>query len=98
MNLRIIKISGYSLYPDYLNGDFVIILKIPFFYDSYKPGDLIVFKQQEYGLMIKVVEEVSRDGDTISVTGTYANSLDSRQFGEIKKKDIIGKVIYRIKK
>ena len=46
--------------------------------------------------MIKIIKEIK--DDKIFVIGTHNNSIDSRNFGYINKKDIIGKVIFTIKK
>ena len=42
--LRWIKIRGDSLLPDFHEGDFVLISKIPFFFRSPSPGDVVVFR------------------------------------------------------
>ena len=49
---HLLKITEQSLTPDFQEGDFVITLKIPFFFDHYKVGDVIVFDQASYGRMI----------------------------------------------
>jgi type IV secretory pathway protease TraF len=48
--------------------------------------------------MIKQVQAVSSDKDEIHVTGTQENSIDSRQFGPIAKRDVVGKVIWHVRK
>ena len=50
------------------------------------------------GTMIKQVQAVSSDKGEIHVTGTQENSIDSRQFGPITKEDVVGKVIWHIRK
>ena len=92
--LKIIKVSGRSLEPEYKEGDYVVIITIPFF--SFKMGDTIVFQHQEYGTMIKCIERVV--SDKIHVLGLHINSIDSRQFGPIDRSSVIGKVIWHIRK
>ena len=94
---RLLKVTGISLKPDYLEGDFVLTLKIPLLKKRYRPGDVVVFSHPRYGLMIKKVESISRDGTKISVIGTHTLSTDSRDFGPVDMDSIIGKVIWHIR-
>jgi phage repressor protein C with HTH and peptisase S24 domain len=92
--LKFIKVTGSSLYPEYKEGDYVMVITVPF--SPFKRGDTIVFRQSEYGVMIKNIEKV--DSDKILVAGNHPNSVDSRQFGPIDRVDVIGKVVWHIKK
>jgi phage repressor protein C with HTH and peptisase S24 domain len=92
--LKIVKITGESLFPDYQEGDYVIVITIPFL--PFKQGDTVVFRHSDYGIMIKKINRV--DSDKIHVIGLHPNSVDSRQFGPISRNDIIGKVIFHIRK
>ena len=96
--LRLIKVTGDSLLPTYKEGDFVLIAKIPFFTSGLKQGDIIVFRHEIYGKMIKKVDRVNGERNELFVVGTHDNSLDSRQLGAVKQKDVIGKVIWHIHK
>ncbi len=95
--MRIIKVKGKSLFPEYRDGDFVIISKIPIYLHRLRAGDTIVFKHAIYGRMIKIVDAVTSDGK-VKVIGNHPDSLDSRQLGEIPSKSITGKVLIHIKK
>jgi len=92
---RVIKVKGDSLTPLIEEGDFVLVLKIPFFF--LHSGDIIVFHHDTHGKMIKLVGAVSRDDGTVFAIGTHPFSTDSRSFGPVPRKDIIGKVIWRVK-
>jgi nickel-type superoxide dismutase maturation protease len=96
--LRIIKVAGRSLWPEYQEGDYVVLTTIPFFFNSIKRGDVVVFQHPEYGRMIKKVEQVSPEQGTIAVVGSHPDSIDSRQFGPIHKRDLIGKVLWHVPK
>ena len=96
--LRLIKVTGDSLLPTYKEGDFVLIAKIPFFTSRPKQGDIIVFRHEIYGKMIKKVDRVNGESNELFVVGTHDDSLDSRQLGAVKQKDVIGKVIWHIPK
>ena len=92
----VIKVSGESLTPLLEEGDFVLMLKVPFFFLS--PGDVIAFHHPAYGTMIKLIEWKSQKEGLVFAVGTHPLSTDSRTFGPIPKGDIIGKVIWRVRK
>jgi signal peptidase I len=100
--LKFIKVSGNSLSPAYKDGDFVLIVKISIFFHKInffrriKAGDIIVFMHPRYGRMIKKVERFLPDKDEIYVLGTQEFSVDSREFGPIHSREVIGKVIWHI--
>jgi signal peptidase I len=96
--LKLLKVSGSSLLPMYRDGDFVLVSKIPYFFGPIKPGDVIAFRHRHYGTMIKQVQRVAPDKAEIYVIGTQENSIDSRHFGPIGQKDVLGKTIWHIKK
>jgi nickel-type superoxide dismutase maturation protease len=91
---KLIKVTGNSLYPEYREGDYVMVITLPFF--SFKRGDTIVFRHPVYGEMIKNIDRV--DSDTIQVIGTHPDSMDSRRFGPIDRKSVRGKVLWHIRK
>lgn len=94
--LRLLKVSGQSLTPEFQEGDFVLVVKIPFFFDSVRQGDIVVFRHPEYGTMIKRVSAVDPINGEIFVTGSHPFSVDSTKFGAIQKDALIGKVIWHI--
>ena len=96
--LQFIKISGSSLLPEYREGDFVLVGKIPPFSCSVRRGDVVVFRDPLYGKMIKKVDRVGPDGSLIYVIGTHEDSVDSRQFGGVNKGNLVGKVIWHIRR
>ncbi len=96
--LKLLKVRGDSLSPLFQEGDFVLIAKMPLFFASLKPGDVVVFRRPESGFMIKIVESVNLARDEIYVIGTSEYSVDSRRFGAIHRRDLLGKVIWHIQK
>ena len=78
--------------PEYQDGDFVLILRT----SRPKAGDVIVFHNQLYGLLIKRIEKITEQG--IYVIGTGENSLDSRRLGPVDPDKVQGKVIWHIKR
>jgi signal peptidase I len=95
--INIIKITNHSLEPDFQDGDYVVISKIPLLWRKARQGDVVAFHKPPYGLMIKRVEYLTPGGD-LFVLGTHAASVDSLQFGPIRPQDILGKVIWHEKK
>jgi signal peptidase I len=96
--LRLLKVAGHSLLPRYREGDFVLVSKIPFLFGRLAPGDVVAFRHPDYGTMIKAVGALSPDGDQLTVIGTHPRSVDSRRFGPIRRQDLIGKVLWRVKR
>ena len=94
---RLLKLAGDSLTPEYQIGDFVLISKIPFLFHPPSPGDVVAFHQPGYGLLIKRIQGVSLDGQ-LTVTGTHPESVDSHTFGPVRRENLLGKVIWHIRK
>ena len=87
-------VRGESMRPTLLPGQKVLVNKLSYFFFSPKTGDIVVVKNPEDGrLMIKRVEKIANG--TYSVVGDNPKrSTDSRVFGPVTKRAIIGKVIY----
>ncbi len=96
--LRILRVTGESLLPEYKEGDYVVITTLPFFFDSIKRGDTVIFRQAPYGTMMKYVEAVDARAGELFVVGSHPQSVDSRHFGAIHQSDLIGKVLWHIRK
>ena len=75
---QILKVTGESLSPFFVQGDYVLVIKIPFVLRRLKPGDVIVFRHPAYGVMIKRLERFFDDGEELFVLGSHPDSNDSR--------------------
>jgi signal peptidase I len=95
--LRLLKISGHSLYPDFREGEYVLAAKVPFPSGKIKAGDVIIFRQPGYGTLIKRVRQVVESGKAFDVRGTQIESTDSRDFGPVPWEHVSGKVIWHIR-
>lgn len=93
---KVIKVTGNSLSPFFLPGDYVVTLTCRWLLRNLSAGDVIVFRHPEYGQMVKKVNGTNQKTGTISVRGVHPESLDSRQFGPISSDNVIGKVIWHI--
>jgi len=94
---RLLKVADSSLTPDFEDGDYVVATRIPILFRAPRPGQVVVFRQAEYGTMIKRVERVL-DDENLFVVGTHTWSVDSRQFGPVKRSDVIGVVVLHIRR
>ena len=65
---------------------------------SLRVGDILVFRHPVYGTLIKRLESLSPDGEELFVVGEHAESADSRQFGPVRRRAVIGKVIWHFRK
>ena len=96
--LKLIKITGSSLAPEYNQGDYLITTTISFILRSLKPGDIVVFKHPVYGTMVKQIQQMDPQAGELFVVGTHPESTDSRHFGPIPQSWLIGKVLWHIPK
>lgn len=85
------KISGHSMEPLYKEGQVVWVNNWSYILSKPKVGDTVVFHWQDKDLL-KRVSVV--DQDRVEVFGeNKTDSLDSKKFGDIAVKQIIGKVL-----
>ena len=98
MIINVFKVTEQSLTPDFKEGDFVITFKIPRFLGHYKNGDVVIFDKAPHGRLIKRVQAVSPEDNSLFVIGTHPNSIDSREFGPIRTQTVLGKVVWHIRK
>lgn len=79
--------------PLYKENDVVIINKLAFLFSSPKMGDVVVAHIKNNKRILKRIAKI--DGKRYYIVGdNFKKSTDSRIFGWIQKKDILGKVIY----
>jgi len=95
--LRLLRVRGSSLWPDFREGDYVLVVSSPFRLGKVRPGDVIVFQQPGYGILLKRVQRVLENGQSFEVRGTQIASSDSRNFGPVPQERLLGKVIWHIR-
>ena len=91
--LRIHKVIGDSMSPDFREGDFVVLTTVPFFLNRLKVGDTVIFDHKHYGTLIKRIASFDPETAEAYVEGTQPESLDSRRLGTIRRDAMRGKVI-----
>lgn len=90
--LKLFKIKGDSLFPLFKDKQLVVALKSKNI--KLKIGDIVVFYQKDYGLMIKKIQKIQNN--SYYLIGTVPHSIDSRNFGYITKDDIKYKIIFAL--
>lgn len=79
--------------PTFKENDIVLVNRLSYFLSRPKIGDVVVLKREKY--IIKRIKKI--DGDRFFVQGdNVKESTDSRKFGWVSKKEIVGKVIFKI--
>lgn len=89
---KLFKVEGSSLYPLLKEGEVLLCLKL-FSFNKIKVNDFVLFKDKLRGLMVKKVTSIKKD--SYFVKGEDAFSYDSRNFGTLKKSDLLYKVFYK---
>lgn len=86
-------IRGHSMEPTFPHGTTVLASGIPYLFSSPKGGDLVVFFDKKSDkTFIKRIESV--DGERYFLRGdNKGDSFDSRRFGWVDKKNLLGKVL-----
>ncbi len=92
---KLFKIEGDSLYPLVKEGEVVLCMKL-FNFNKIKINDLVLFNHKINGFMIKKVTAINDKG--YFVKGENPSSYDSRDFGELKKEDLLYRVLYHFTK
>ena len=96
--LEIIKVTGESLSPFFLSGDYVLIHKSPRAYQRLEPGDIVVADHPVLGTLIKKVRGNLPDQGRVILEGTHPGSISSQKIGEIPYQVLRGKVIFHFKR
>ena len=84
--------------PDFMEGDFVLLVTLSYVLRHLKIGDNIVFEHKNYGTLIKRIASFDPETAEAYVEGTRPDSLDSRRLGTIRHDAIRGKVIAHFSK
>ncbi len=87
------KIEGSSMSPTFESGDVVLVNRLSYLFGKPKIGDLVVLRKNKY--IIKRISKI-KENQFFVIGDNERESTDSRSFGWIKKKEIIGKVMFKI--
>jgi len=95
--IKLFKIKGHSLYPLHKQGQIVCAFSCKFL--TLKENDIVVFNQDDYGLMIKKIKYIKKEKNKLPkyyMIGTNPDSIDSRNYGLIEENKISYKVLFTI--
>lgn len=92
---RAIRVEGNSMLPDLKNGDGILIdpdAKIA-------EGDIVLAKHpfKKSVIILKRLAEIDQNGNYFLIGDNRSESTDSRTFGAISVKHILGKAVCRLK-
>jgi SOS-response transcriptional repressor LexA len=96
--IKIIKVTGNSLSPLFLSGDFVIIDSKSRLHHSLTEGDIVVVDHTTLGTIIKKVRHNYPTEEYLELEGTHPASTPSDKIGQVPYQDIVGKVIHHVKR
>lgn len=89
---KLLKIKGDSMYPSLKEGDTIFCMK-PLF-KTFVKGDIVVFRNEKEGLMIKELTKIDTNGYYVKGTSPY--SIDSATFGYLQKEELLYKMLFKI--
>src|SRR5690349_3155031 len=92
---RAIRVEGDSMLPNLKNGDGILIDADAFI----SAGDIVLAKHpfKKSVIILKRLAEIDANGNYFLVGDNPAESTDSRTFGAISAKHILGKAVSRLK-
>lgn len=82
--------------PALRDGNTVLASSIPYFFSKPMIGDIVVYRSKDKTMFLKRIKEIKNNRYMLLGDNT-SDSLDSRKLGWIERKDIVGKVIFKIK-
>jgi nickel-type superoxide dismutase maturation protease len=103
-------VQGRSMLPAYPPGDRLLVNRLAYLRDRPRKGDVVVVRPPWAAGRLDLKRITAVPGDEAEVQGSMrrlgndqwfitgdnaAESTDSRQFGPIRRRDIIGKVLFR---
>lgn len=92
MLLAFLKIEGHSMSPFLQSQDIILASSIPYLFSNPKENDVVIAKINGKNFVKRiraiVQEKYYLEGDN------KTDSMDSRNFGPVIKKNIVGKVIF----
>lgn len=86
-------VAGHSMQPTIRFGQEVLISSLPYMLRKPIIGDIIVFKKHKK-IYIKRITAIASENAYVVGGDNKHDSRDSKLFGEVKKKEILGKLIY----
>ena len=96
--IRFFRVKGESMLPLLAEGDLALAVNWYWLTGPLKPGDIVVFRHALYGTLVKQVDRLLPEAGRLTVRGTRAVSLDSQEFGPVAQAEVLGKVVWRVRR
>lgn len=81
--------------PSIKNGDQVLISGIAYLFRNPQKGDVIAFKNIKGEILVKRIHRI-KNANYFVLGDNKNDSLDSRSYGWVLRKDILGKIINKM--
>ena len=89
--LRLVAVDGESMRPSVEPGDRLVVLRL-----RPRVGDVVALRDPGDRSRTLVKRVAAVDGDAVDVRGDNADwSTDSRTFGPVSRRAILGRAVYR---
>lgn len=85
------------MFPSYMDGDYVVTVKYTKNVIKPKPQQDAVFLSEKFGVLIKRITNVDYDKKIVLIRGMNKYSVTPEELGEIPFKNLLSKVVLRIK-
>ncbi|MEJ2056477.1 MAG: S24/S26 family peptidase [Desulfofustis sp.] len=96
--IRILKVTGNSLSPSFLSGDYVLIRAFRNNHSGYSEGEIVVAHHPALGLIIKRVRQDHPDTKKLELEGIHPDSISSEKIGLVPYRNVVGKLLFHIKR
>jgi len=93
--VRRTEVVGRSMAPTLEPGDRIVVLRLPRFWPL-STGQLVALPDPRDGSRLLVKRVRSATGRSVEVRGdNEGSSTDSRHFGPLPRREVVGRVLYR---
>ncbi len=92
-----VRISGASMEPLLRDGDRVLVSRLTYRLRAPRPGEVVLARVAAVpgGLTVKRVAALDGAGRVVLRGDNLAFSIDSRRFGPVRRRAVLGRVWYR---
>jgi len=91
-------VTGNSLSPSFLSGDYVLVRTYWKDHSGYLKGEIVVARHPALGLIIKRVRQDHADTKKLELEGIHPDSISSEKIGLVPYQDVVGKLLFHIKR
>ncbi|MBC7463868.1 MAG: S26 family signal peptidase [Actinobacteria bacterium] len=94
LRLGTVAVAGDSMAPTYMPGDWLLVK----WGGRFKLGNTVVIEQEERPGVFLIKRFIREEDGKYWVEGDSESSTDSRKWGAIPKEEIVGRVLFRIRR